>query len=292
MFIKTLKRNQNKKTHELKSCIRDTGLKNIFNPSIVEKNKKIFITFRAYNDKKIKPFNSFYLIKDGKKTTLFNLTELVKPFGVNIVADPKLIAMKKSVYVTFNTGYIKEGNQLYLMKLYPQIGFPKLCVFRHRNKIEKNWGFFLSSQNKIRAVYSLNPLVILEVEKEEYKKLEFVEIYTSNNSFKNYTIGTQPVIYNNKLHLIGHKKIFINKKRLYIGKLVIININKNFDIKFNSNYFVHSLRSLFGTKVKHNKNLISCTYFSSLSKTSKGLMLGYGINDVDFNIAEIKNNAY
>ena len=54
---------------------------------------------------------------------------------------------------------------------------------------------------------------------------------------------------------------------------------------------VHSRDSVQGSGVKHNSNLLSCTYFSGLQASDSGITLGYGINDVDFGFSSYGSRA-
>ena len=40
--------------------------------------------------------------------------------------------------------------------------------------------------------------------------------------------------------------------------------------------------SISGSRIKHNTNLHSCTYFSGLQVQGDLVRIGYGVNDIDY----------
>lgn len=252
-----------------------------FNPSIyVDDNVDIYIS-RVWNEKNIESI----LILDNKE---INLSSYVKKFDIQRCSDPKIFKFNQEIYITFNNGFVKEGNDLYILKIFPHLGIPKICKYFNRKIIEKNWGFF-ECKGELFCLYNISGLKILKLDKESDASLEFVDFYENKKiNETNLSIGSQPVIDNNRLYLMAHKKKFFFKRRLYTGRLCSISLkglDSNCDIKDNELFkiekpiYIDSLSSLLGSREKFNKNLISCTYFSSLIKYNDSLYVGYGIND-------------
>ena len=68
-------------------------------------------------------------------------------------------------------------------------------------------------------------------------------------------------------------------------------VNPNCEYKHkNSNMLVNAevFAPMVGSKIKHNTNLFSCTYFSGIHTKSDLIQLGYGVNDVAFGFSRHK----
>ena len=114
----------------------------------------------------------------------------------------------------------------------------------------------------------------------------------NNHTFsRDLSIGSDIQKINNKYFLIAHEKIFLNNKRIYFGRLVSLSLFKNkFKIiKIYPHRYIHSYRSLLGTRKKRNLNLISCTYFSGFTydKNKNTILFSYGVNDFYFSFASV-----
>jgi hypothetical protein len=97
----------------------------------------------------------------------------------------------------------------------------------------------------------------------------------------NLTIGTQLSKIGGKYCFVAHKKVYVRGKKMYLGKFCVLNF-EDMTISPGKYWLVHSLKSLFGAKIKTNTNLFSCTYFSGIQTFNETIKLGYGVNDVDF----------
>jgi hypothetical protein len=179
------------------------------------------------------------------------------------------------------------------MPVYPVICAPVECTYLHRKRIEKNWVFF-ERAGELFAYYSIDPLIVIKSHTMDItgglKNLQFERISEAEKRSKShYSIGTQVLMEGNTHYLVAHKKIFFGKKRMYLGRVVRItyDVNMKPDVQFLNTYLIHSLKSLWGASVRHNKNLWSCTYFSGFMSTPKSFVLGYGINDLTYGFAEI-----
>lgn len=107
-----------------------------------------------------------------------------------------------------------------------------------------------------------------------------------------YSIGTQLAWEGEKGFLIAHLKIHYFGKLLYLGQFVKVWFeNNDVHAEIGGGYLLHSFKALLGNRTKHNKNLLSCTYFSGLRTTDDGMQVGYGINDVDFAFAEMDRKS-
>jgi hypothetical protein len=95
------------------------------------------------------------------------------------------------------------------------------------------------------------------------------------------SLGTQLFRKNGKFYFMAHKKLYLLGKKIYLGKCCSFDY-ENMEVQAGRYWWVHSLKSLLGSRVKHNTNLLSCTYFSGIQITGDMISLGYGVNDVDY----------
>ncbi|MCB0745251.1 MAG: hypothetical protein KDC67_15185 [Ignavibacteriae bacterium] len=263
----------------------------VFNPSFLKHDSFNYLTIRVYDDL-TNSILSFLYIWNGKKVVnKINLSEYFSlKLDIKKVADPKLFIMGNSVYGTYNTGdRMKDSNQIILFKLDKnQISNFYICKYSERTRIEKNWAFF-NINNELHVLYSLSPLTILKTTNVIDNNIVFKKKFSDENqNFKNYSIGTQLLELNDKYYFIAHKKIFFRKRRLYLGRLFELTKGAHPKATAKPLMLIHSLKSLLGEKFKFNKKLISCTYFSGISKYKDKIILSYGINDLKWKLAIIK----
>ena len=294
-MINFLSSNKPPLLQSLNNLIKNTGLKNIFNPSFLVHGGKIHITFRALDRFGRKPFKAYYVnwdlsVPDPIIIKPADLTITYQQLGIASVSDPKLFIFDGSVWVTFNTGHFEQPNKIFCSRLHPEPAGPYECIYLDRQSIEKNWAFY-DAKNTLECIYKLSPLTILKFDKISGGNMHFsMREQRSVPFLDNLTIGTQPVFINkddqNAL-IIAHNKIKIVRKRLYLGRAVLLPLSQNATNAAVGPYLAHSASSFLGSTTKHNKNLISCSYFSGLGKINDKFVTSYGINDVDFSFAEL-----
>jgi len=284
---------QDELSKRLFRLLKTFPLKNIFNPSFVDRDGYTIIAFRAINPATNK-INSFVATfgETDQLIDLLNLNTYVEQFGVSTAADPKIFTEgNTNVWLTFNTGYSDDQNDVYLLKIYPKVEQPIRCVYQGRERIEKNWAFFFED-GKILALYSIAPFVVLEAlwPSSDATVCEFRERLkdSENHRQPRLSIGTQLVATGSGYLFIAHRKLTFFNKRIYYGVPVFLLRNdQGYRIVVNKRMrLIHSFRSLLGSKLKHNKNLISCTYFSGINRIAENkYVVGYGINDVNFSFS-------
>lgn len=291
MYI-TLKNKQTNLTKRLNDALAVQQIVNVFNPSICLYGDKIYITFRGSQASGKKPFDAYLLIivNDTENQQLINLTEILSKYAAP-VADPKLLILEDNIWVTFNTGWSKDFNEIYLSQITPCIQPPKRCVYHNRQQIEKNWSFFMRG-DKLLALYMLENAQFLSADLHQYSdKIVFSDCSILSSrlpDLKHYSQGTQVLNYQHQYYLVAHRKFYRKEKALYIGRMVKFSLEgKRVEFALSRKYIFHSLKSLMGAKKKHNDNLISCSYFSGLSMRDDEILLAYGVNDVDFCFSEI-----
>lgn len=264
------------------SVTRSLNVHNVFNPSFYSDDDVKIFAFRAISGKGNR-LTSFVSIEDNSRHLVERISvDSYENLNAKRFIDPKVTNINGEYYITFNSGWNPEGNDIYVMKVYPEMGSPKRIVYRSRQKQERNWALF-SKQGEIYALYWINPLKILIVKNKGVGSWEMENFYCGKkqDNTKDLTIGTQLFFFNDQYYFIAHRKRYFRKRKIYLGRFCAFDFGKK-TITPGKYWLVHSLISLLGSRVKHNTNLFSCTYFSGLQIASKSIKLGYGINDVGF----------
>jgi len=252
----------------------------IFNPSFFVKDDLEVFSFRAIADKETSEPLSYISVKSRQGVHRANISkylenELLDPRFI----DPKIFTIDNDIYITFNSGWCPGGNNIFVMKVFPNIERPKRVLYDNRQPQERNWAFF-SRDGEIYALYWINPLVILKLTEQTDATWKFVEWHNGDaqpDVDKDLTIGTQI----NNSYFVGHGKLKRDKKKIYLGRLMSLDFDQK---KINQGKYSlsHSFESLLKCKPKHNENLFSCTYFSGLQVNSIKVTLSYGINDTEY----------
>ncbi|EEE37689.1 hypothetical protein RKLH11_1525 [Rhodobacteraceae bacterium KLH11] len=290
-------------TRKLTEALLDTGVVNLFNPSIQATAEGYSAAFRGLAKGAQKPFDSFLVHFDSDCAPLGRAISLGELFRSQIgthVCDPKLFRIGGRCWVTFNTGHFERPNRIFVAVIGPELG-PLLEVdYPDRTEVEKNWAFF-EQEGKIHALYDACPTVILREKSRLDGKIIFERVtdWDSKQDASNQKATKQPKVtigtplelldpMRNLYGFIGHRRWYWRGKRLYLGSPMTLKLDaEGAHIHTTSHIWTHSLRSMLGDQTKHNPNLISCTYFSGLSVTADKVLVSYGINDVDFSLAEM-----
>ncbi len=300
MFL-SLARHGTTWTDQVSEALRGTGIENIFNPSVLRIGDQTWVAFRGLHAQQPKPFRAFVLRLNDTPYQSPIVLDLTQNFATRIgypVADPKLFEFDGQPWVTFNTGHFEKPNSIYIAPLTPEIGQPLKIEISDRQAIEKNWGFF-QFEGRLCALYSLDPLVVLTEHKRSASQLHMQAEQTAfqkprQSSRPVLTMGTQPVELSpgaGTFALVAHRRFYFRKKRLYAGRPVVVDLpNKRLHI--GSSFWFHNLRALRGGQPRHNPNLLSCTYVSGLTRMGFDFVVSYGINDVDFALAQLPEHAW
>jgi len=227
---------------------------------------------------------SYVVVEDSTGQSIKNISaEFSEELNVPRLIDPKITQLNGEFYITFNSGYVPGGNDIFIMRIYPEIGSPRRLIYRNRQKQERNWAFF-SERGNIYALYRINPLTVLKLENITSSTWEMGDGVCKDKVNKNLprdlSLGTQPFRKNGKFYFMAHKKLYLFRKKIYLGKCCGFDY-ENMEIEPGKYWWIHSLKSLLGSKVKHNTNLQSCTYFSGIQISGDMISLGYGVNDVE-----------
>jgi hypothetical protein len=292
----------------LKETLRNFGITNPFNPSVQYTMDGLVVAIRGLRNDAAKPFDAFLMRFDNAGTLLGPVVSLGERFGSELsapVCDPKLFIRDNRCWMTFNTGHFEQPNRIFISQVEPELGPLVEVNFPEREKIEKNWAFF-EHEGTLHALYrALPPIVLREtgqdkdvIQFERVRELEPQSIASPRMQTKQpfLTIGTQPVLVDperSRFVFIGHRRWYRKGKRLYLGTPLSLSLNeKQARVKSYNRFLAHSARAILGSKIKHNPNLFSCTYFSGMSLSGSNALVSYGINDVDFSVAEVPLSAW
>lgn len=296
-LLLTLERYRTPVADTLSLVAADAGLSNVFNPSVLRWRTETIIAFRALPPSGAKPFHAYLMRLKGAEVFLSDLTAVFESYGIHTVADPKLCVLHGEVHLTFNTGYSRGRNALYLSAVTPSVAAPQRCETAMRRPVEKNWGFFTHGA-ELRALYSLEPLVVLTEGLRSQDPVGSDRVITferlaapagagDDTGRMRFTIGTQPVSVNDQLFLIGHERRYLGKRRLYLPRAMEVALTDRQSIRVSAVRLSHSYRSLLGSRLRHNANLWSCTYASGLDIEDGKATISYGVNDTNFSVASI-----
>jgi predicted GH43/DUF377 family glycosyl hydrolase len=306
--LKTTEKFATRSTQAIVKQIEGFGISNVFNPSVCAVEDGFWVAFRGFGHDHAKPFQAF-LARLGKDGTALNppvnLNHWLEALIQAPVCDPKVFKLGDRTWMTFNTGHFETPNRIFILDLECGNFAPLEVKFEGRSLIEKNWSFILSGE-KLFAVYSIDPLIILE----EWERSDTAITFGPSRELANvdgqgrviqtrkpkFTIGTPftPIpATSNTFACIIHRRFYLRKKRCYFGKPGLLTFSDG-TARFErrSDLWCHSYRDLLGTTQKHNPSLLSCTYFSGLSAFDDRVYASYGVNDVDYSIVEMPPEAW
>lgn len=264
-----------------------------FNPSVRRLGDVLVIAARAA-DSAAGEVTSRVLILDGEtgasRGPEIDLTALGAEHGIERVADPKLFSYAEGVWATFNTGYQEDGNAIYIVPVYPEVGKPVRCETPDRQRIEKNWAFFEGDGGALQAVYGLEPLIVLDFGlpgADASALMGELVAREENAPAAGLTIGTQPAMLDGDLVLVAHQRVGISKFRGYLGRPVRIGVRDGrWRARVGRARLIHSIGTLFGSWPRRNRHLWFATYFSGLDVRDGRALLTYGINDARSGVVE------
>lgn len=280
-------------THSRRLTELVTGFRSaqIFNPSFLDWNDQWLVTFR-YRDRERQGSALLQGDMAGGPSRRVDLSEHVAKFGVARLADPKLFRLGDEAWITFNDGHSAGENNVYLMRVAPEVSAPLVCQLAGRRRIEKNWAFMVHGE-RLKALYSVDPVSFISAPwppRAGDTTVSFTHDSPPNEeplpkrNGRALTIGTQLAFDGSDTWLVTHEKWYFRGNRLYLGRATRLDDEH---LSYSPRRLSHSLSALLGSRDKPNPRLISCTYFSGIVVREGRAILSYGINDVDFNFAEI-----
>lgn len=284
------------RTAALRAALDATGDDNAFNPSYLRHEGEDHVVYRAHGPGRSLPFVAVHLRRgaDGRWVRT-DLTAVAAEHGVPVVADPKLVALHGALWVTFNTGHQPDGNALLLMRLTPSPGVPQPCLLEERQRVEKNWGFHITPDGRLGALYAVDPLVRLELahgEPGDGRPLAFRRVGgpAGRIAAPGLSLGTQPWADGGRLLLVGHQKVWWRGRRGYLGRPVTVDLDEG-RVRAHRTVLVHSAASVLRGRSAHNPHASFVTYFAGLAVDGDRAVLGYGVDDARPGFAEVEVGA-
>jgi hypothetical protein len=257
---------------------------NVFNPSFYLDDAVKIVSFRAigHGDTEI---HSYISIEDHNGHSIQRLCPSDYP-GLRAprLIDPKIVRLGDACFTTFNSGWVPEGNDIFIMKIWPERAPPRRMSFPGRARQERNWAFF-SVDGEIYALYWINPTRVLRLSYETADSWVMEPCYENDSPIPSMptdlTIGTQMSPGQRYHYFVAHQKRYFANKKVYLGRLCRFD-SERLSVSTGRYWLSHSMDSIRGSRIKHNTNLYSCTYFSGLQVQDDLIRIGYGVNDIDY----------
>jgi len=276
----------------LRDLTARAGHVNVFNVSVVRICTRLHLAWRALpHEGAQRPFRAYATSVDvdgSNPGEIVDLTEHAAAYGVPVVADPKLFVVSGRAYVTFNTGSVKgeAKNDIYVMRIAPELRRPQRCVVHKRRRQEKNWVFFVHPDGGIGVVYQVSPLILMEhtggtLGRDEDLKFRRIPPREQPRPVIRHALGTQLHREGTKFYGIVHEKRRVLGRVMYFGRPATFHDlgRPEARVRLGRARLVHSWSSLLPHRRRHNPRLFSATYFSGITKLDGEFLLGYGIND-------------
>ncbi|MEM7587718.1 MAG: hypothetical protein AAF560_30300 [Acidobacteriota bacterium] len=296
MDLSTIQPRQSERSRQLaqdfQRLIDSLPVHNVFNPSFYQGSLSGGVATQVWAFRAIvrgeRELAAFFAV-DGD---VHRLDHLTPPVDAPRLIDPKVFRLEDRLYLTFNSGWVPPRNHIFVMQVAPELGRIKQVVYPGRRGQERNWAFFQQA-GQTYALYWLNPLRILRLEEETEDAWVMEDEYLGpllepeSGTPDDVTLGTQLSETPEGYRFVGHRKVLVaGNKKLYLGRA------GSFDpvartVSSSGPWLIHSLESLFGSEIKHNGNLHSCTYFSGIQTAPDETLVAYGVNDVDYGFASI-----
>jgi hypothetical protein len=125
---------------------RSLHVSNIFNPDFFCSEQVNILSFRAIpagSDR----LTSYVMVEDDTGISIKNISaDLSEKLNVPRLIDPKITRLNDEFYVTFNSGYVPGGNDIFIMRFYPEMGNPRQLIYKNRQEQERNWAFFRNGE--------------------------------------------------------------------------------------------------------------------------------------------------
>lgn len=271
---------------------------NYFNPTMQPFGDGFGVILRAVGRDHLRGLRKCFINDKSEKISNFKELKLgvfKDSREINWCADPRIFIFKHRIFVSYNTGHIENPNQIYIQELDQDlnpISDPiKLQKKDGRRNIEKNWGFF-EYNNKLFAIYSVSPFVVVSIEFDENKEIaeayEYVKYtWSSNDIEKRYGQlrgGASPIMIDNKMYYVIQSNIKSSIGCIYTGTIMTFDAFPPFKPKEIAIRPIFKLtpEEYHKTPIqKLNKKVEACLYptGSYYDSTSASLYISYGIND-------------
>lgn len=266
------------------------GFDNIFNPSIIQYNNKLFMTFRV--DISAISKKTYFCEIDNNFNIISSYDILHNDNKIKNYEDSRLFIYKNNLYVSFiqyhtfhlffrvNFANIIPGSKIKNKNIYT----PDIDNNNKKISSQKNWLFF-EKNNEIHVIYSLDPMIIV-YKSESNKFIKWKQIIKKIGISWDYgeiRSSTTPIFikkYNRYISFFhSHLKTKDFYKEYFIGIIL-------FDHEYNiTNYTKKPL--IISTKDDVSLYISKCILPYGCIQVNNNLILTVGINDSESGIIEL-----
>jgi predicted GH43/DUF377 family glycosyl hydrolase len=265
------------------------GFDNIFNPSIIQYNNKLFMTFRVDITKFSR--KTYFCEIDNNFNIISSYDILNNDNKMKAYEDSRLFIYKNNLYVSFiqytynflfrvNFANIIPGSKIKNKNIYT----PDIDNNNNIISSQKNWLFF-EKNNEIHVIYSLDPMIIV-YKSESNKFIKWKQIIKKIGISWDYgeiRSSTTPIFikkYNRYISFFhSHLKTKDFYKEYFIGVFL-------FDDEYNiTNYTKKPL--IISTKDDVSSYCAKCILPYGCIQVNNNLILTVGINDSESGIIEL-----
>lgn len=136
--------------------------------TVLADGQRRLATCRLDRELRVVPGSPYALSDDVRFAPGKTYPEVVRTW----LADPRLYRFGDRVFIYWNSGWHEPQNHQFLQELeaktFAPIGAPReLMLHGPRRPLEKNWTFFTAGDGALRAIYSVDPHVVLGFSLEE-----------------------------------------------------------------------------------------------------------------------------
>ena len=237
-----------------------------------------------------------------RDSIVYNLSEKIKSMNPSVrwVGDARLFLYEGNVQLVFDTGHSETPNRVFISTLDRDgeviSNVKEIIKIDGRNAIEKNWNFFVEAE-KLYAIYSHNPLTILELlhESEKYMFFRTSIVHRfkleSSSRIRGEIRGTSTPVLSDQVYISATHSSFISKRGLiYQSHFFVFQSTFPFrPISFSSRPIRYGIGSrIIRPRVKLNPIVHRVEFPSGVFRIGKYLVIGFGLNDFRVGLKLIK----
>jgi predicted GH43/DUF377 family glycosyl hydrolase len=268
------------------------GFDKIFNPSIIEYNNKLFMTFRV----DVTPLSrKTYLCEIDNNFNIINSYDILHDDNnIKIYEDSRLFIYKNKLYLNF-IQYHSYHNffRVNILNIFPGNKIKNIYSpdIDNNNKVmssQKNWLFF-EKNNEIHVIYSLDPMMIVyNSESNDFIKWKkIIKKIGISWDYGEIRSSTTPIFikkYNRYLSFFhSHLKTKDYYREYFIGVFL-------FDDEYNITNYTKQPLIISTTDVKKSSYFSKCVLPYGCIQLNDNLILTVGVNDYESAIIELQTD--
>lgn len=276
--------------------ITKLGFDKIFNPSIIQYNNKLFMTFRV--DISILSRKTYFCEVDNNFNIISSYDIFNNDNNIKIYEDSRLFIYKNNLYINFiqyhsynynffrvNFANIFPGNKINNKNIYT----PDIDNNNKKISLQKNWLFF-EKNNEIHIIYSLDPMMIVYKNESndfiKWKKIiKKIGISWDYGEIRSSTIPIFIKKYNRYISFFhSHLKTKDSYREYFIGVFL-------FDHEYTITNYTKQPLIISTRDIDIKKSYFSkCILPYGCIEVNDKLILTVGVNDCESGIIEIQTD--